>query len=125
MINLVKEELTNQTMDLKDRLLQRKLSIYQKTNNKKVISPNLSNSKKTFNLDLVENTNADNTEVDVDNMLAAIDDDSMLDVDSGAGSDEEDGEDADDDPELLLELEQRQETIIEQFLEVAYEAKQE
>ena len=33
--------------------------------------------------------------------------------------------DGDDDPELLAELERRQEAIVEEFLEIAYQAKHE
>ena len=95
------------------------LANFKKNNNKTVVSPNLSK---------VEGSEADNSSEIVDNMLAAINDDSMIDCDSGSGgcvSDCEDEEDADDDPELLMELENRQEEIVEQFLELAYEMKSE
>lgn len=62
-------------------------------------------------------------------MLEASDPSGMLDVlnddidnDQMPSDDELDG---DDDPELLAELERRQESIVEEFLEIAYAAKYE
>lgn len=44
-------------------------------------------------------------------------------VSDGGLSDEEDSADADEDPELLAELEARQEVIIESFIDIAFEVK--
>jgi hypothetical protein len=83
-------------------LPSKSVAAFKKNNNKKVTSPNLSK---------VEGVEADNSIENVDNMLAAIQDDSMMDCDSPTGgggvSDGEDEEDADDDPELLMELENK------------------
>ena len=53
-------------------------------------------------------------------MLDVLNDD--IDNDRMPSDEELDG---DDDPELLAELERRQEAIVEEFLEIAYQAKHE
>ena len=56
-----------------------------------------------------------------ENILNGLNDDEVIDNEQ-MPSDEEDGE---DNPELLQQMEQRQEEIIEEFLEIAYNAKHE
>ncbi len=56
-----------------------------------------------------------------ENILNGLNDDEVIDNEQ-MPSDEEDG---DDNPELLQQMEQRQEEIIEEFLEIAYNAKHE
>jgi hypothetical protein len=56
---------------------------------------------------------------DVSNILNNLDDDELLD---NMSEDEEDDEET---PELIAEVESREETIIEEFLEQAYSAKHE
>lgn len=57
---------------------------------------------------------------DPSGMLEGLNDD--IDNDQMPSDEELDG---DDDPELLAELERRQESIVEEFLEIAYAAKHE
>ena len=86
--------------------------MFKKGQNKKVISPNISAIEK-----------GNDTELEVDSMLRGLDEDGLLEEDHSAGS--EDEEDADDDPELLADLERRQEEIVEQFMEIAFAHKHE
>ena len=55
-------------------------------------------------------------------MLRAMDMDDMFDGDGCSASEDEEG---DEDPEMLADLERRQEEIVEQFMEIAFAYKHE
>jgi hypothetical protein len=126
-VEIVKENLQKQNDDLKDRLRQRKLGKLRRQKcDKTVASPNLSKSEYLgivdhFTVEMAPDASDSIMEQsDPSGMLEGLNDD--IDNDQMPSDEELDG---DDDPELLAELERRQESIVEEFLEIAYAAKHE